>query len=413
MATRKRRAPYRRPVYEAILARAHEPRRFLQVLAGPRQVGKTTLARQVMDAVGVPAHFASADDPTLRDAGWLAVQWQIGRARARDGGRAGGLLVLDEIQKVPDWSEWVKRFWDEDSASTVPLRVMLLGSAPLLVQRGVTESLAGRFELIRVTHWSFAEMRDAFGWDLDRYLYFGGYPGAADLIGDEERWARYVLDALVETSLSRDVLLLSRVDKPALLRRLFQLGCQRSGEVVSYTQMLDELPGVGNTTTLAHYLELLAGSGMLTGLPKYTGGELRQRASSPKLLALNSALIAATGSSPFDSVQTDGALRARLAVSAVGAHLAAELPTGGSLHYWREGQRGVDYVVVPGRARDAAVERPVAIELRLSVGSGGGGLAAFASLYPGARQLIVGDGGVPLETFLAEPLDAWLQPSGQ
>jgi len=192
--------PYRRPVYDTILGRAHEPRRFLQVLAGPRQVGKTTLARQVMDAVGVPAHMASADDPALRESGWLETQWEIGRLRARNGGRAGGLLVMDEIQKIPAWSESVKRLWDEDTAAALPLRVMLLGSAPLLVQKGLTESLAGRFELIRVSHWSFAEMRDAFGWTLEQYLYFGGYPGAADLISDEERWSRYLLDSLVETT---------------------------------------------------------------------------------------------------------------------------------------------------------------------------------------------------------------------
>ncbi|HET7141555.1 MAG TPA: AAA family ATPase, partial [Candidatus Limnocylindria bacterium] len=161
---------YRRPVYETILARAHEPRRFIQVLAGPRQVGKTTLARQVMDAVGVPAHFASADDPALRESGWLETQWEIGRLRARNGGRAGGLLVMDEIQKIPAWSESVKRLWDEDTADGLELRVMLLGSAPLLVQKGLTESLAGRFELIRVSHWSFPEMRDGFGWSLAQYL---------------------------------------------------------------------------------------------------------------------------------------------------------------------------------------------------------------------------------------------------
>ncbi|HEX5397295.1 MAG TPA: AAA family ATPase [Candidatus Limnocylindria bacterium] len=397
------RRAYRRPIYDTILARAHEPRRFIQVLAGPRQVGKTTLARQVMDAVGVPAHFASADDPALRESGWLETQWEIGRLRARNGGRAGGLLVMDEIQKIPAWSESVKRLWDEDTAAGLPLRVMLLGSAPLLVQKGLTESLAGRFELIRVSHWSFPEMRDSFGWSLAQYLFFGGYPGAADLIGDEERWRRYVLDSLVETTLARDVLLLTRVDKPALLRQLFRLGCERSAEVVPYQRMLGRLTDAGNTTTLAHYLELLAGSGMLTGLPKY-GSLDRQRASSPKLLALNTALMTASAGISFADAQADPDFWGRLVETAVGAHLANG-PDPGRLAYWKQGSREVDFVVAPR----VAASPPLAIE----VVSGRQrevqpGMTAFDRQHPGARRLLIGPRGIGIEEFLSEPPDGWL-----
>jgi len=395
--------PYRRPVYDTILGRAHEPRRFIQVLAGPRQVGKTTLARQVMDAVGVPAHFASADDPALRESGWLETQWEIGRLRARNGGRAGGLLVMDEIQKIPAWSESVKRLWDEDTAAALPLRVMLLGSAPLLVQKGLTESLAGRFELIRVSHWSFAEMRDAFGWTLEQYLYFGGYPGAADLISDEERWSRYLLDSLVETTLARDVLLLTRVDKPILLRQLFRLGCERSGDVVPYHRMLGRLADAGNTTTLAHYLELLAGSGMLSGLPKY-GSASRQRGSSPKLLALNTALMTAGSGHSFEAAQADPQFWGRLVETAVGAHLANNAAPG-RVCYWRQGSREVDYVVTPA----VAGGRSLAIEVRSGRSrESQSGLAAFDRIDPGARRLLIGDRGMSLADFLAEPLEAWL-----
>ncbi len=405
MVRRPSRKPYRRPVYETILARAHEPRRFIQVLAGPRQVGKTTLARQVMDAVGVPAHFASADDPALRESGWLETQWEIGRLRARNGGRAGGLLVMDEIQKIPAWSESVKRFWDEDTAEELPLRVMLLGSAPLLVQKGLTESLAGRFELIRVSHWSFPEMRDAFGWTLDRYLFFGGYPGAADLSGDEERWSRYLLDSLVETTVARDILLMTRVDKPALLRQLFRLGCERSAEVVPYQQLQARLADAGNTTTLAHYLELLAGSGMLTGLPKYDGPDasVRRRASSPKLLALNTALMTAGSGRSFEAARVDADFWGRLIETAVGAHLA-----NGShperLAYWKQGSREVDYVVAP----PSAGGRPLAIEVasgrRREVQPG---IAAFERAHPELRRLQIGGRGMGLEEFLSEPAESW------
>jgi predicted AAA+ superfamily ATPase len=405
MARRPSKKPYRRPVYETILARAHEPRRFIQVLAGPRQVGKTTLARQVMDAVGVPAHFASADDPALRESGWLETQWEIGRLRARNGGRAGGLLVMDEIQKIPAWSESVKRFWDEDTADGLPLRVMLLGSAPLLVQKGLTESLAGRFELIRVSHWSYPEMRDAFGWSLDQYLFFGGYPGAADLIGDEERWSRYLLDSLVETTVARDILLMTRVDKPALLRQLFRLGCERSAEVVPYQQLQARLADAGNTTTLAHYLELLAGSGMLTGLPKYDGPDasVRRRASSPKLLAPNTALMTAGSGRSFEAARADADFWGRLVETAVGAHLA-----NGShperLTYWKPGSREVDYVVAPPPAGG----RPLAIEVasgrRREVQPG---MAAFERAHPELRRLQIGGRGMGLEEFLAEPAESW------
>src|SRR3990172_2596029 len=235
--------------YAAVLAsRLGEPRRFLHVVAGPRQVGKTTLVQQVLAAFNRPSVFVSADEPALRDTAWLAAQWERARLLTKDAGKHGAVLALDEAQKVSGWSEAVKRLWDEDTRARLPLRVVLLGSAPLLVQRGLAESLAGRFEILHLPHWSFAEMRAAFGYSLEQYLYFGGYPGAAPLADDPPRWRRYLLDALIETTIARDVLLLTRVDKPALLRRLFELGCRYSGQVLSYTKMLCQLHDAGNTT---------------------------------------------------------------------------------------------------------------------------------------------------------------------
>jgi len=250
---------YKRPIYQTLLKRVREHRRFIQVLAGPRQVGKTILARQVIDEVAIPSHYASADEPTLRDRSWIEEQWELARLKITSDKRTKeALLVLDEVQKVTAWSEVVKRLWDEDTAARRRLKVVLLGSSPLLIQKGLTESLAGRFEIIPATHWSYAEIRDAFGWSHDQFIYFGGYPGAAELIEDEERWRRYIIDSLIETTISRDILLLTRVDKPALLRRLFQLACDYSGQVISYQKMLGQLQDAGNTTTLAHYLELLS-----------------------------------------------------------------------------------------------------------------------------------------------------------
>lgn len=274
---------YSRSHGEVLARRLGGRRRFIQVVAGPRQVGKTTLVQQIAKVSGLVFRYASADEPTLRGGEWIAQQWDAARLEARDAGRRGALLVLDEIQKISGWSEAVKRLWDADTRHHVPLKVILLGSAPLLIQRGLTESLAGRFEVLHLPHWSYAEMRAAFGWTLDQYVFYGGYPGAAPLVKEPERWARYVKDALIETTISRDVLLLTRVDKPALLRRLFELGCAYSGQVLSYQKMLGQLQDAGNTTTLAHYLELLSGAGMIAGLQKFSLGVTRQRGSSPKL----------------------------------------------------------------------------------------------------------------------------------
>lgn len=390
---------YRRPVFDLVLRRLRERRRFLQVLAGPRQVGKTTLALQVLEALERPSHYASADDPVGRDVAWLEAQWDLGRLAARQD-RRGAVLVLDEVQKVPGWSEIVKRLWDEDTRRRVPLRVLLLGSAPLLVQRGLTESLAGRFELVRVTHWSFPEMRAAFGWDLERYLFYGGYPGSAPLIRDPRRWAAYIRDSLIETTISRDVLLLARVDKPALLRQLFRLACEYSGQVLSYTKMLGQLQDAGNTTTLAHYLELLAGAGLVVGLEKFSGSALRRRGSSPKLLALNTALISATaGLSPREA-RANPEVWGRLVETAVGAHL---VNAGLEVHWWRERNLEVDFVVRRGRT---------VVPIEVTSGRRKGslpGMAAFARAFRPARRLLVGGQGIPLEEFLSRPAEAWIR----
>jgi predicted AAA+ superfamily ATPase len=381
-----------------------EPRRFIQVTAGPRQTGKTTVVHQVLAAWGDRARYASADEPTLRDRAWLVAQWEAARLLARDHVPQGAVLALDEIQKIPEWSETVKHLWDEDTRQGTPLRVVILGSAPLLVQRGLTESLAGRFEMLPVGHWSFTEMHDAFGFTLDRYVFFGGYPGAAPLSGDPARWARYVKDALIETTLARDVLLLTRVDKPALLRQLFELGCRYSGQVLSYTKMLGQLQDAGNTTTLAHYLELLAGAGMLAGLPKYAGSVVRSRGSSPKLQVLNTALMTAMlGLDPAEA-RRQPEWWGRIVESAVGAHLAGAAAAGEcTVHYWRDRNREVDFVIEAGR-------RLVAIEVK----SGRRrdtlpGLEAFAAAFEPVRTLLVGADGVPLEEFLAQPVTSWIR----
>lgn len=401
---RMERHDYRRPAFDTLLRRLGEPRRFIQVLAGPRQVGKTTGARQVLAALETASHYASADDPGGRDRAWLEAQWDFGRLRAADGGRRGAVLVLDEVQKLPAWSEVVKRLWDEDTATGVPLRIVLLGSSPLLVQEGLSESLAGRFELIRVTHWSLAEMQVAFGWDVDTYLIHGGYPGSAAIVGDMERWRSYIGDSLVETTLSRDILLMTRVHKPALLRQLFRLSCDYSGQVLSYTKMLGQLQDAGNTTTLAHYLDLLAGAGLVRGLPKLAGSKVRQRGSSPKLVVLNTALMTAGASMTAAEVRRDRNFFGRLTETAVGAHLL-NTAEGADIEvsYWREANREVDFVLRRGGAM-------VAIEVTSSRRKDTlPGLDAFTKAFDTKRRLLVGGQGIPLEEFLTAPAAHWLR----
>ena len=396
--------PYRRSQQEVLARRLAEPRRFIQVVAGARQVGKTTMVLQALDAAGLSHLYVSGDQPVPESATWLASQWENGRVSARQAGVEGAVLALDEIQKIPGWSEVVKRLWDEDSRAGLPLRVILLGSAPLLIQQGLTESLAGRFESIHLPHWSFAEMHDAFGFTLEDFLWFGGYPGAASLIGEPERWRRYVLESLVETTLSRDVLLMNRVDKPILLRRVFELGCRYSGQILTYTKMLGQLHDAGNTTTLAHYLQLLSGAGMLTGLQKFSGEAVRQRASSPKLQVLDNALFAVSSGRDRRAATEDRTFRGRLVESAVGAHLANVAATGEcELFYWRERDQEVDFVV-RRRSRLLAIEvKSTARENRYR------GLEAFARLHRPDRLLVVGTDGVPLQDFLERPISAWFE----
>jgi hypothetical protein len=393
----------RHNLHDTLLRRLGEKRRFLQVLAGPRQTGKTTLARQVMAAMECPAHYASADEPTLRDRTWLEQQWDAARLKARDG-KAGALLVLDEIQKVPGWPDLVKLLWDADTHAKLPLKVLLLGSSPLLIQSGLTESLAGRFEIIAVPHWSFAEMREVFGFRLEQYIYFGAYPGAAELIGEPERWRRYIVDSLIETTISRDILLLTRVDKPALLRRLFHLGCEYSGQILAYQKMLGQLHDAGNTVTLAHYLDLLRGAGMVAGLPKYAHGQVRQRGSSPKLQVLNTALMTAqSGRSPAEARQ-DGDYWGRLVESCAGAHLL-NTSLGGDIAvtYWRDRNLEVDFVLHRGKTN-------VGIEVKSGRRKESlAGMEAFAKQFKPKRKLLVGGQGIPLEEFLTQPAEYWLQ----
>ncbi|RPI89725.1 MAG: ATP-binding protein [Spirochaetales bacterium] len=392
---------FKRPYFDTIFTRLREPRQFIQVLAGPRQSGKTTLIHQVILAIDIPSLYASADAAIPASTTWIEQQWENARLRLKtDSSGRGIILVLDEMQKIDRWSETIKRLWDEDTMAGRDIKLVLLGSAPLLIRRGLTETLTGRFEMIRIPHWSYIEMRDAFGFTIDQYVYFGGYPGSSPLIGDEERWKSYIRDSLVETTISRDILMMTRIDKPALLKSLFEIGCEYSGSILSFNKMLGQLQDAGNTVTLSHYLELLDSAGMLAGLRKFSTRQLSKRSSSPKLQVLNTALVSAYLPGAFGRVRNDFERWGRLVESSVGAHLC-NITRGSEtrLYYWRDGEFEVDFVLARG-------EEIVGIEVK----AGGRkeplpGLKIFAKNFPVKKSLLVGTGGIALVEFFGYSLE--------
>ena len=392
---------YKRRLTEIIARRLRETRRFIQVIIGPRQVGKTTAIQQVLDGISMPYHYAAADLPAPPDTLWIQRQWELARMKIR--GRSRAIMVLDEVQKIAHWSTEVKRLWDEDTRHGNNLHVVLLGSSSMLIQKGLDESLSGRFEIIRFPHWSWEECRDCFGWSLEQYVYFGGYPGGASLIRDENRWGQYIRDSLIETAISKDILLLTRVEKPALLRRLFVLACEYGGQILSYQKIMGQLTDAGNTTTLAHYQRLLESAFLIRGLPKWSGNVVRQRSSSPKWLPLNTALVTALANRTFNQWKNEPAAWGRLVEITVGAHLVNNsLSQGADVYYWRDGNYEVDYVVHKG-------DKLIAIEVKSgTVQKTLPSLAEFAKRYQLTKTIVVGSPELSLREFLETPVQKWL-----
>ena len=385
---------FERPVLQQFMRRINEPRRFMQVVMGPRQVGKTTMITQLLAKITMPWLFESADAVPASTSVWLEQLWEGARLKMAQNQFVEFLLVIDEIQKIDNWSEIVKRLWDEDTRRGINIKVILLGSSRLLLQKGLTESLTGRFEGTYLGHWSFTEMQQAFGWDANQYAWFGGYPGSAALIGEEERWKQYVNNSLIETSISKDILMLTRVDKPALMKRLFELGCLYSGQILSYTKMLGQLIDAGNTTTLSHYLNLLDTAGLLAGLEIYAADVIRKRASSPKFQVHNTALISAQRNEFFREVVTEPVQWGRIVESSIGAHLVNHsLTENFKVHYWRNGNDEIDFVLEKRG-------KVIGVEVKSSTAGNTFGMAAFKNKYTPHKVLLVGSSGMPWQEFL-------------
>ena len=422
---------YKRIQVKTLIDRLSEPVSRIIALFGPRQTGKTTIVKLALGQIDRPRRYLAVDDPgpassvdsheafgretypipgTPPDTEWLIRQWEDARGVARRN-RRGFVLVFDEIQKIPQWSETIKGLWDADRAEELSLHVVILGSAPLLMQSGLNESLAGRFETIFITHWSFHEMVRAFDFDLSTYLYYGGYPGSAPLVRDLDRWRNYILRSLVDPNIERDILSMQRMDKPALLRQLFELGAAYSGQILSYNKMLGQLHDAGNSTTLARYLELLSEVGLVTGLQKFARQSHRRRASSPKLLVLNTALMTADSGYSFDEAKADRTFRGRIVESAVGAHLFNSATADIRLYYWREDSYEVDYILQRG-------QRIIAVEVKSGTKMNLSGMERFIERFNPLKSMVVGEGGVqpvegfvPLNEFLTVPATFWFDES--
>lgn len=395
-------AEYVRSQYKILLERINEHRKFIQVLAGPRQVGKSTLVGQVLKDIIIPYSLVNADGISPEDTDWIRRVWESARISMQLRHEEVHVLVIDEIQKIDNWSEVVKAEWDRDSHEGRNIKVLLLGSSRLLIKKGLTESLAGRFELIRITHWSYAEMRDAFGYTLDQYIYFGGYPGPATMIGDEKRWKKYIKDSLVAPAIEKDVIMTSNIYKPVLMKRAFELGCGYSGELLSLTKMIGQLQDAGNVTTVAGYIDILSQCALLCGLQKYANDDSRKYNSVPKFQVFNNALLTTYKGRTFLKDRQDTDAWGRWVESAVGAYLvcqAEELEY--KVYYWRERNDEVDFIVVSDNAT-------LAIEVKSGRRKMNSGLPKFSEAFHPTHSFVVGTGGISLETFLSCNLEELL-----
>lgn len=388
-------AEYRRPHYNLMLNRLNEKRKCIFVLAGPRQVGKSTLMAQLAENMGKPVFQFNADAVSMDNADWIGQCWETARSRMELQRLEEAILVIDEIQKISRWSEQVKREWDADTLKRRNLKVVLLGSSRLLLRKGLTESLAGRFELIRMGHWTFSEMKNAFGLTLPQWIYYGGYPGTVDYMGDFKRWKKYVKDSLVAPAIEKDVVMTSNIYKPALLEQLFEVGCSYSGELLSLTKLLGQLQDAGNVTTLSAYLEILKQSNLLCGLQKFARDEARKRQSIPKFSVFNNALLTAYRGRGFEKDFTDPQTWGRWVESAIGTYLLdAASDNDCHLYYWRERNEEVDFIL-------ESQGEIVAIEVKSGKRGMNSGIPVFREKYHPLRSMVVGTDGIPLEEFLS------------
>lgn len=384
---------YKRPEYQTIKQRLEEPRKFIQVVMGARQVGKSTVVKQVLNDIDLPYQFFSADNVPASNGTWVSNCWAAVRSLKENKGWESAILVIDEIQKIANWSEAVKKEWDNDTFHDRNIKVLLLGSSRVLLEKGLSESLAGRFEEIRMSHWGFKEMRECFGCTLDQYIFYGGYPGAATLIYDEDRFQQYIQSSIIDATINKDILMDTPISKPALFRQTFELGAAYSGELLSLNKMLGTLQDAGNTTTLASYINLLGESGLLCGLQKFSVDMARRKSSIPKLQVYNNALKNVYCPLSFEQSVINRKEWGRIFESGIGAYLVSQAFVHRfEVFYWCERNDEVDFVL---RKKNSVV----AIEVKSNAEKTTVGIEKFRQMYRPTASLIIGEAGIKAEDF--------------
>lgn len=385
---------YKRPEYQTIKQRLEEPRKFIQVVMGARQIGKSTVVKQVLNDIDLPYQFFSADNVPASNGTWVLNCWAAVRSLKENKGWESAILVIDEIQKIANWSEAVKKEWDNDTFHDRNIKVLLLGSSRVLLEKGLSESLAGRFEEIRMSHWGFKEMRECFGCTLDQYIFYGGYPGAATLIDDEDRFQQYIQSSIIDATINKDILMDTPISKPALFRQTFELGAAYSGELLALNKMLGTLQDAGNTTTLASYINLLGESGLLCGLQKFSVDMARRKSSIPKLQVYNNALKNVYCPLSFEQSVINRKEWGRIFESGIGAYLVSQAFVHRfEVFYWRERNDEVDFVL---RKKNSVV----AIEVKSNAEKTTAGIEKFRQIYRPTASLIIGEAGIKAEDFL-------------
>lgn len=386
---------YQRRHLNILTSRMAEPRRRMQIVMGPRQVGKSTLVGQFTEGISVPFDFFAADGVNRFDSSWIPNKWQQVRMRMDIHSEQEHILIIDEVQKIRGWSEQVKKEWDEDSRSHRNLKVILLGSSRLLLQKGLEESLEGRFETIKMGYWDWQEMHEAFGFSMDEYVYFGGFPGLAPDIQDEDRWRNLMEDSIISPILTRDILEIEEIRNPALLRQVFELACIESAKELSLTKMQGTMNS-GTVPTIKNYLDILNKSMIVQPLQNYSPSRVKEKQSVPKMQVFNNAFRNRFGTFSFDEARVDPAEWGRLVESAVGAHLANRAMTDDyELFYWRnERRQECDYVLRKGQAL-------VAIEVKSGSVDKTVGFEKFKERFADkvTAAFIVGPHALPLDDF--------------
>lgn len=391
---------YKRKQLFILKKRIQENRRYIQIVTGPRQVGKTTMVKQLKEETVIPVFYLSADNISAVNNSWIETRWENLRLKIKSSDITECILIFDEIHKIPNWSESVKKQWDKDTFEETNIKLILLGSSQMLLQKGISESLMGRFEVIPMEQWDFKEMHEAFGFSELDYLWFGGYPGGAALIDEEKRWKDYVVDSLIEPTLYKDIFLMTRIDKPVLLRKLFELGCTYSGQILAYQKMLGQLNDAGNTTTLSHYLSLLDLGGLLSGIEKFSKDKIRQRASSPKWIVRDNALFSAMSGLTLKEVKENPKIFGRFVESAIGSHLIKQKRSHKiNLFYWREKDLEVDYIIEHNN-------KIISIEVKSSVNKSSKGVYEFKKRYEPHKTIIIEKDSLQWSDFIKlEPID--------